>query len=425
MNVITRLGRAIASAPGAALDHFRSGGEGLTGTWHRLGIALNHATQAGGVRVDETTMLSLAAAWACINAISTDIAFLPVTIMRKLPNGRRVVEDNDPRIGLLADSPDGARTPMAWRQALQARALGWGNGASEIIRDGDGTPIRLGPPAVATPYTRQDGSVGYHFQATGVRLPAYNVIHIAGLSLDGLNGLTPVQYHRETLGLSLASVRFGLSLFGNGSVPGGFLKTPKKLSKEAAQKLIAQFEKTHRGPDNAFRLALLEEGVTWERAAINPQDAQYLALRSFQIAEICRIYRVPLHKIVDYSQVQLASAGIEAMNLDYLATTLVPWIVRYEQEFMLKLFTPAERRAGLYVRFNVAALLRGDMKSRAEFYKIMVENGIYSRDEVRALEDMDAIGPDLGGDKFTVQSQFIDLAQVGKVQPSVPANPAK
>jgi HK97 family phage portal protein len=390
-------------------------------TWHRL----DWGAAAGMPRATPQGALSIAAAWACQHAIATDLAALPLVVMQKLDGGRRRVASDHEASEILGLSPDGVRTAIDFRQAMQGHALGWGNGVAEILRDratGELKGLRLEPAGSAAAYVRtSDGGIGYRL-ASGRRVRAEDVLHVAGFGPDGLCGYTPIEVHRQTIELGLASAVAGNAWYRNGGMPSGWIKTAKRMDKEATERFLSQFEKRHASPANAGRIGILDEGKEFIAASINPRDAQYLELRQFTVLEICRIYRCPPHKICDFSQVQLASSATEAANIAYVGETLLPWAMKWEQQIALKIFTATERRAGFYVKHNFMALLRGDIRTRAEYYRLAVSNGWMTRDEVRALEDMDPIGPEMGGDKFTVQGQMIDLAAVGST-PASTTNP--
>jgi HK97 family phage portal protein len=208
----------------------------------------------------------------------------------------------------------------------------------------------------------------------------------------------------------MATERFGASFFANGSRPSGVLKIPNVLKKEAADRLRLSWEALQTGSQNTGRTAVLEGGAEWQSITIPPEDAQFLATRQFQVVEVARLYSLPPHKIGDYSQSHLAN--IEASNLDYMTTTLMPWCKAIEQELNLKLFTPEERAAGYYIEHNMAAFLRGDMKSRAEFYTKLRDLGVFSPNDICERENINPIGPE--GDIRLVPVNMQTLERAGE-----------
>lgn len=380
-----------------------------------LGGFLGSAANVSGISVTERSALTLTAAFAAINVIATDTACLPIRLYKARKSGGRDQVNDRAVIDCLKWSPDGITTAMRSRQAWMGHTLGWGNGFQEIIRDGGGEPIQFKgiDPATCEARRRQsDGQV--YYQIGGRTQLAENVLHLAGLGFDGLCGYSPVRMARQAIGLGLAAETFGASLFGNGSTPRGFLKSPKRLSADAARRMREGIERVHAGVANANRLAVLEEGTEWVQTSMSPEDSQFLATRQFQVVEIARIYRLPPHKIGDYSQSHLAN--IEAANLDYLTTTLMPWCEAMEQELNLKCLTTDERRAGFYFEHSLTALLRGDMKARAEFYTRLRDLGVLTPNMICEFENMNPIGPD--GDIRLVPLNMTTLARAGQPTPN-------
>jgi HK97 family phage portal protein len=291
--------------------------------------------------------------------------------------------------------------------------LGWGNGYAEILRDSwTGEPYGLNllsPRPWDTWPERVNGRLIYKIQRGTKELLPENVIHIAGLSWDGLVGYSPVALAREAIGLALAAERFGASFYGNGSHASGWLKSPKKLSLEARRNLRESFEEQHRGTGNANRIGVLEDGLEFEKSSIDPEDAQFLLTRKFQVIEICRLYRVPPHKVMDYEHAHLAN--LEQSNTDYLMTSLFPWCLQIEQEFDLKLLTTQERDNGFAYAHNLRAFMRADSAARAAYWDLMARNGVVSPNQIAAEEGFDPIE---GGDVHFCPLNMTVLANIGK-----------
>lgn len=374
-----------------------------------------------GVDVTPSTALGLTAVYAAINAIATDCASLPLGVSRRLPNGLgRAPAPEHPAHDLISVTPDdGITTAFHFKQTLIGHALGWGNGYAEILPRKDGRPhsLYLLNPSVITPRIIE-GKLRYDL-GNGTSLPPSRIIHVRGLGFDGIKGYSVVHLHRQALGLATAAEAFGALFFGNGSSPKGFLKHPKRLGEEAEKTLREAWERIHSGLGNSHRLAILEEGMDWVQTSVNPDDAQFLATRQFQILEICRMFRCPPNKLADLAQSHLNN--IESSNLDYLTNTLGGWLLAVESELNLKLFTKAER-AQYFADHDMTALLRGDSAARAKYLREMFNMGAYSTNEVRAFEGLNPIGPD--GDRRFAPASFTTLDKVG-VAPAGVSTPAK
>lgn len=369
------------------------------------------APESAGIAVTERTSLQSPAMLAALNVLATDVAVLPLRVYKRLPDGGRDEWPGHPVDELFSRSPDGETTPIRWRQAWMGHALQYGNGYAEIVRKGRGTPVALHllDPELTHP-KRTERGLGYEIP-DGKWIPAANVLHLAGFGYDGLAGYNFTRLIRQGIGVSLAAEGYGADFFGNGAEPGGVLETPNRLSDQAIQHLRDGWDAKHRGQGNRFRPAVLEQGIAWKSTATDPEKAQLLETRRFQVLDTARPWRVPPHKIGDFSQAHLAN--IEASNLDYLMTALMCWLVSIEQECELKLFSTAEYRAGYYVEHNVNALLRGDITSRFHAYGKALMDGWLSRNEVRRRENLNPIPAEQGGDKYLVPVNLTTLENAG------------
>jgi HK97 family phage portal protein len=363
-----------------------------------------------GIAVSPETAMQFPAAYAAVNVIATDLASLPIKVYKKREGvaGRDRVT-NDPRAELLGVSPDGETTPSRWKAALYGHMLRWGNAFAEIVFDLDGWPtaLHLLDPRTTQPQ-RVEGRLTYRTGST--TLPPYRVLHLAGLGFDGLSGYPTTQVVAEAIGLGLAAQTSASNYFANGSEPGGVIEVPQKLGADGRKNLVAGWEMRHQGAGGRHRVAVLEQGAKYNQTSTDPDKAQVLESRKFQVMEAVRQWRVPPNKVGDFSNAHLAN--IEAANLDYVITVIMPWAVSVEQELNLKLFTADERRAGWYVEHDLRALLRGDMKSRAEFYTKLRDLGVLSPNDICELENLNPIGPD--GDTRLVPLNMVSLAQAGQ-----------
>jgi HK97 family phage portal protein len=378
---------------------------------------------SSGVVVTERTALRYAAVLATLNTVATDVAVLPLNVFQKLAAGGRREARDHPVEELLTRSPNGGdSTPLAWRQALMGHALEYGNGYAEIVRRGRGTPyeLHLLDPETTRAY-RREGQLGYQLGGVaGGWLEAANVLHVAGLGYDGISGYSFIRLINEGIGLGMGAQTYAADFFGNGSESGGAIETPLKLNPEGLKNLRDGWEGRHQGPGRRHRVAILEQGAKYSPTSTDPEKTQLLETRKFQVLDVVRPWRVPPHKVGDFSQAHLAN--IEASNLDYLMTCLIGWLEAIEQQFNLKLFSRAEWLAGYYVEHNVNALLRGDIATRFNSYEVALRNGWMNRDQVRDRENLNPMGAAEGGDIYTVQSQNIPLKLVG-VTPAVQPQP--
>jgi HK97 family phage portal protein len=366
----------------------------------------------GGLFVSHESALTFSAVYAAINAISTDLAVPPLLLYRRAKDDSRDEQFDHPSMRPWRVTPDDETTPIMLRQALVGHAVGRGNGYAELtFAGGELSGFHLLDPRTR-PRRRPEDKTLYYELPNRKTLPPGRVFHLANFGVNGLEGMSPVELHRRSIGIGLNVEATELSTYENGGVPRGLLKTPKRLSKEAVERLRENWNNIHGGPENAGNVAVLEEGMEWVATTLKHDDQQFLQLRQFQVLDIARIFRVPPSKIGDWSQNPYASA--EVANLDYVASTLLGWAVKFEQQCNLKLLTEAERRAGFYFEHDFAVFLRADLKAMFEAYGTAVQNGLVNRDEARRRFGLGPIKA--GGKTHTVQVNLTPLDRLGRDQ---------
>lgn len=362
---------------------------------------------SSGENVSNNSALQLSTVFDCIRSISEDVAKLPFKVYRDLvPTGKEIRKEH-PVYRLIHNEPNSEMTAMGFRETLTAHCLGWGNGYAEIVRDTRGVPLSLWPlpPDRVKPYRKDNGSIWYEVTVDGgtVNIQAANMLHIRGPGFDGLVGYNVIRYARESIGGALASQKFASAFYKNNATPGGILTHQNNLSGPAQDRLKESMEKQTRGAENASRLIVLEEGMTFTRMTIPPEEAQFLETRQFSVADICRWFRMLPGKVGDTTRAQGWST-LEMTNTDYVTDTLMPWLVRWEQEIERKLFRPSELSDGYFVRHVVNGLLRGDMKTRFQSYSLAYATNWLNPDEIREFEDMNPIS-DGEGEKYKAQTE--------------------
>ena len=214
------------------------------------------------------------------------------------------------------------------------------------------------------------------------------------------------------IGMGKAVEQFGAAFFGNGAKPSGVIKFARSMKPEALKNFGESWNLIHQGSAGAHKVAILEEGMDWVSTQIPPEDAQFLATRAFQVLEVCRIFRLPPHKLADYSNSHLAN--VEASNEDYIATCLRPWTIRLEKAINFRLLTEPDWADGLYCKHDFRPLLLRTAKDEAEYYTKMFNLGYYTVDEMKALKGENPIGEAAGGSKRFVQVNLVDLAKAGQ-----------
>jgi len=389
-------------------------GENRNYWWPHLAQAMAGNANTTGRPVTPATAVGSTAVWAAVRIISESIATLPLRVYERR-NGGRVIATEHPLYPILHDRPNPRQTAVEYREQQLASLLLWGNAYTWIDRYPSGRPRYLWPirpdrvtaridvatendpvPSLVYVVSTHDGGQRVY--------SADEILHVRGLSSDGLMGLSPIAVHRDAVGLEQAEREFAGRFFGNNGRPGGVLKVAGRLSNDAAVRLKQSWETAHRGLENAHRVAVLEEGIEWQSMGMPLQDAQFVEQRRFSIEEIARIFRVPLHLMGDLQRATYSN--IEHQSIEFVVHTIRPWCVRLEQAYATLLY-PSERQA-LYVEHSVDALLRGDIKSRYDAYAVARQWGWLSVNEIRALENLNSVGVD--GDSLIQPLNFGPMA---------------
>lgn len=372
-----------------------------------------------GKTVNETTALQISAVFACCKILAESVACLPLHVYQQDDKGNKTLATKHPLYYLLHDSPNPEMTAYTFKENTMLHLLLNGNSYSQIVIRGDKI-IGLYPLISNRMTVKRDdsGEIIYTYRpSTGenkhmkkpeeVTLRRQDVLHIPALGFDGVIGFSPIAMARNAIGVAIATEEFGAKFFENGARPSGVLKVPTVL--KDPQKLSESWRSAY-GGKNAGKVAVLEEGVEFQQLSVNQNDAQFLETRKFQIAEIARIFRVPLHMLNELDRATFSN--ITQQSLEFVVYTLTPWLVRLEQSFNKSLFDEAER-GKYFVKFNVEGLLRGDYETRMRGYQIALQSGIMSVNEVRELEDFNAISAEAGGDLHLVNGNVTKLEDAG------------
>ena len=371
---------------------------------------------ASGIAVTPDIAMREAAVYSCVRVLSESVAQLPLHIYRRRDGGGKDRAPEHPLYHVLHDQPNRSQTSFEFRETLMAHVALRGNSVCRIVPlggKGVGELVQLEPDRVEI-FMAPDGRRAYRYtpQKGGQEIYLQNeIFHVPGLSFDGLSGLSPIKYHRETVGASLAVKEFGARLFANGTHIGAVVEHPAKLSENAITRLKEDLRKKFSGMMNAGKPIVLEEGMKFSKLGMTAEDAQYLDSRKFSRSEIASLFRVPLYKIAGDTEATKGWSTLEQQSTDFVTDTLMPWLVRIEQAILRDLISPEDRRRGYFAEFNVMGLLRGDAAARAAYYKARFEVGSITPNQIRALENEN---PEAGGDKAFVPLNMIPIDQAGR-----------
>lgn len=374
-----------------------------------------------GKPVNERTAMQTTAVYACVRILAEAVASLPLHVYEYQDDGGKKLVHDHPLYYLLHDEPNPEMTSFVFRETLMSHLLIWGNAYAQIIRDGVGRVLGLYPLLPDKMEVQRDdrGNIYYVYSRNSdenpmfkeygnIKLKAEDVLHIPGLGFDGLIGYSPIAMAKNAVGMTLACEEYGASFFANGANPGGVLEHPGVLKDPS--KVRESWNSVYRGVNNAHKIAVLEEGMKYQQIGIPPEEAQFLETRKFQINEIARLYRIPPHMVGDLDKSSFSN--IEQQSLEFVKYTLDPWVIRWEQSLQRSLLLPGEK-GKYFIKLNVDGLLRGDYQSRMNGYAVGRQNGWFSANDIREMENMNPIPDEEGGNLYLVNGAMTKLADAG------------
>ena len=374
-----------------------------------------------GKPVNERTAMQTTAVYACVRILAEAVASLPLHVYEYQDDGGKKLVHDHPLYYLLHDEPNPEMTSFVFRETLMSHLLIWGNAYAQIIRDGAGRVLGLYPLLPDKMDVQRDdrGNIYYVYSRNSdenpmfkeygdIRLKAEDVLHIPGLGFDGLIGYSPIAMAKNAVGMTLACEEYGASFFANGANPGGVLEHPGVLKDPS--KVRESWNSVYRGVNNAHKIAVLEEGMKYQQIGIPPEEAQFLETRKFQINEIARLYRIPPHMVGDLDKSSFSN--IEQQSLEFVKYTLDPWVIRWEQSLQRSLLLPGEK-GKYFIKLNVDGLLRGDYQSRMNGYAVGRQNGWFSANDIREMENMNPISDEEGGNLYLINGAMTKLADAG------------
>ena len=380
-----------------------------------------------GERVDERSAMQISTVYACVRLLAESVAQLPLHLYRVTDYDGQEKAPDHPLYKILYREPNPEMTSFSFWEAMMTHLLLWGNCYAQIIRDGKNGILGLYPllPENVEIDRTDKGELYYIYHAYTDEVPGDTnkdilfrrdeILHIPGLSFNGLVGFSPIAMMKNSLGTTMAVEKYGSSFFKNGAQPSGVLEHPGVL--KDPQKIRDNWTAVYGGAGNAHRVAVLEEGMSYKPISLPPEDSQFLSTREFGVEEICRIFRVPPHLVQDLKRATFNN--IEHMAIDYVVHTLDPWLVRIEKAIVKDLLLEEEKDQ-YFPKFNVDGLLRGDFQSRMQGYSTGISNGILSPNEARLKENMPPIDKSEGGDFHIVNGTFIKLKDIGAQYNLVP-----
>lgn len=365
-----------------------------------------------GVQVSEDNALTFSAVYAAVRIISETIASIPLNVYQA-DGETRTKAVGHPIQKLLAEAPNSVSSTFTFRESMAANLVLHGNAYAKIEFNAAGRPISLIPlNPLKVEVKVLDGEKVYIFADEHTYLD-YEVLHFVGLSFNGLTGKSPLTVAREAVAIGLAAQEYGARFYSNGANTGGVITAPGRLNTEVIKRLKESWNRANSGNSNAHGTAILEEGMKYEKIGLDPEAAQFLQSRKFQVNEIARIFRIPPSYLADLEN-SSTRANVEQQAIQFVRDCVTPYVRRMEVELNRKLFR--ENEADYYAYFTVEGLMRGDLKGRYDAYATARQWGWLSVNDIRDLENLNPVE---GGDVYL---QPLNMIQSGEDDTNVDAD---
>jgi HK97 family phage portal protein len=365
-----------------------------------VGDSYAFATKAG-VEITQLDSLRIGALYSCVTLLSDTVSTLPLDVY---------TNDNDERIPFRPRPewtyrPDAELSLIEHFQQVMVSLLLNGNAFVRIYRDTTGKPVNLvvlNPQRVIIQRNQNSRRIEYVIDNGKFVVPSIDMLHLTELLLPGeIRGKSRVDELKDALGLAAALDEFAQRFFGQGSITSGVIEYPGNLTKEQAVDLVEGYEQHHKGVRKAHRPGILYGGAKFVKTGVDPNEAQMIESRKLAIEDIARIFRVPPHMISVTTPGSMSYASVEANGIQFVTHTLRPYITKIEEAYS-RLLPP-----GVYIKFNVDGLLRGDISTRFAAYSTGNQAGFLSINDIRKLEDMTPVD---GGDSYRVPLANVNLA---------------
>ena len=383
------------------------------GGWRGL---IGSGGNSSGVRVTPESALAVPIVQNCVTLLAESVAQLPLELYRRKENGQRDAAINHPLYDVLRYQPNGFQTPYEHRECGQM-ALGLrGNSYSFMERREDGNVTALWPLHNDQVVVCKGSDLLPYYQvgAHSERLAMRQVHHVRWHAHNFYEGLSPILLHAEAVGLAQAVRQYTGKSFANGVSVSGVIERPREApaikDQGSIDRVLDQWGNKFGGMDNAKKVAMLQEGMTFKPVSMTNVDAEIIGILKLSGVDCARIYKIPLPMVNDLDKANYNT--IEQLLIQFVVFGLLPWVKRHEQAMMRDFLLPQDRR-DYFIEFNLAGLMRGDQKSRYEAYAIGRQWGWLSVNDIRRLENMPPVA---GGDIYL---QPLNMVDAGKSKPDL------
>jgi HK97 family phage portal protein len=385
-------------------------------------LAGNDVTPTGDIDATGEAAYKFTAVFGCLRVLAETFASVPIHEYKKIDDDDRERTDETGLLDILHTAPNSEMSAYNFKEM----------GMYQINTGGNLVCVRLKTPTlgglvglqplnwnfVTIERNEDTQKIQYVYKPQGQPQSENKtyfrdeVFHVPGPSVNGINGMSPLEYASQAIKLGITYEKFGVQFFKNGANASGIFKHPGFLKDEAYKRLKENLTEHWTGLQNAGKPILAEDGLDFVPFQLKLADAELLASKKFQVEDICRVYRVPLHLVQNLDKATFSN--IEQQSLEFVMYTMLPWFKRWEECINCQLLSRKQREDGYYFEFNMSALLRGDSKSMAEAFAQGRQWGWLSVNDIRRLLNLNKIP---NGDIYL---QPMNMCEAGKQPPKSP-----
>jgi HK97 family phage portal protein len=350
----------------------------------------------GGAVTRESAM-KLTAVFGCVSLLGGTVGTMPVRVMRNSENGGTEEHSGHDVNWLVRHEPHEDYTPEVFFEGLGVLSFLEGNGCAEIIRTRRGDPVGLRPILEGTckPFERKGGRLAYRISENGDTYGREkdDIIHFRGsATINRFEALSPLKCFGRSIGIGLDADEYARLFYKQGGTPSGYITYDGKVDGKVADEVRQYWMRKMSGVHNAHLPAVLAEGGKFVSLMQDPETAQLMQSRSFQVSDVARAFGVPPHLIGETDKSTSWGTGINAQTTQFYILGLRKHVKRFEGELTRKLLSREEREKGATIKFNLDTLLRADLAARYDAHKIAVGGtqhpGWMTVNETRQLEGL-------------------------------------
>ncbi|MQA53725.1 phage portal protein [Pseudomonas piscis] len=370
-----------------------------TGDYVEVDMEVGGKRTKAGVKITTKSALTISMVWSCVKILSESLSGLPLKLYQDAEDGRKLVAGNDRFLRLLR-KPNPYMTLLNFLKFVVVNMALRGNAFALIERNRNGDPIGLVPVGCdRVEIDTEDDLLYWVTPPAGARFPVSpeNMLHFKLFSLDGITGLSPIEYQAETMGLAKAGQQWSSRFMRKGGFTGGYVIYEQFLTKVQQAQVMEKFPDVRQGDvDDIGKMAILQGNPKIVPAGLSQKDAQFIESQQFQEEALAGVYGVPLWLANRAGKTSIMGSNLEQQLIGYVTFGLKPYADAVEDELNSKLLTDGKR----FLEFVLEGLQRADSAGRATLYAAALGgsggSGWMTTNEVRRKENL----PPLDGPEY-------------------------